>query len=289
MLSVAFFGLGVMGGGMAGRLLEQGIPLTVWNRRRDRADALAARGARVADSPGRAAEGADVLMSMVADDGASRAVWLGENGALAHARPGAILIESSTLSPDWIAELGAAAAARGCTLLDAPVTGSKPHAASGQLLFLVGGPAGALDRARPILAAMSRDVLHVGPAGSGATLKLVNNFLCGVQAAALAEAIVFIERAGMNRDMALSVLANGAPGSPLVKAVAPRMTEGTDDVNFALELMHKDLAYARAAGAMVGVSLTTAAAAQTRFASAMAAGAGHKDFSAVVEAVRSPA
>src|SRR5207244_3931896 len=114
------------------------------------------------------------VVSMVADDDASRGLWLGENGALAGIAPGAVLIESSTLSVGWIGELASAAIARGCELLDAPVTGSKPHAASGELCFLVGGSAMALDKANPVLATMSRAIVHLGPTGSGALLKLVN-------------------------------------------------------------------------------------------------------------------
>jgi 3-hydroxyisobutyrate dehydrogenase len=290
MTSVAFMGLGVMGRGMAARLIEQRVPLVVWNRSRHSADALVAEsgspGARVVASPREAAAAADVVMSMVADDRASRAVWLGEEGALAGARPQAVLVESSTLSPAWIEELAARAAARGCVLLDAPVTGSRTHAASGQLLFLVGGAAAALESARPVLAVMSRAILHVGPTGSGSRLKLVNNFMCGVQAVALAEAVAMIERAGLDRDLATSVLADGAPGSPLVKALGPRMTSADPTVHFGLDLMRKDLSYAIAEADRFGLHLETAAAARDRFSQASAAGLGGRDFSAVVDVVR---
>ena len=174
---VALIGLGLMGSGMARRLLGAGFPLTVWNRNPERAKALAAEGAHVAATPRDAAARADVVLSMVADDAASRAVWLGDDGALAGATRGAVLVESSTLTVGWIGQLFREVAARGCELLDAPVTGSKPHAASGELVFLVGGSAAALETARPVLTAMSRAILHVGATGRGALLKLVNNFL----------------------------------------------------------------------------------------------------------------
>jgi 3-hydroxyisobutyrate dehydrogenase len=283
-------GLGVMGRGMAARLIEQRVPLVVWNRNRERADALVAEsgsaGARVAASPREAAAAADLVLSMVADDRASRAVWLGEDGALAGARPQTVLIESSTLSPAWIEELAVRAASRGCMLLDAPVTGSRTHAASGQLLCLVGGAAAPVERARPVLAMMSRAILHVGPTGSGSRLKLVNNFVCGVQAVALAEAIAMIERAGLDRDLATSVLADGAPGSPLVKALGPRMISADPTVHFGLDLMRKDLSYAIAEADRFGLHLETAAAARDRFSQASAAGLGARDFSAVVDVVR---
>src|SRR5918996_2950937 len=154
MQSVALLGTGTMGGRMAARLAQAGHPLTVWNRNRTRAEPFASLGARVADSPRAAAAGADVIIAMVADDDASRAVWLGDSGALAGARPGAVLIESSTLTPAWIRELATAAAERHCEFLDAPVTGSRTQAAAGELLFLVGGAAAAVERVRGVLAVM---------------------------------------------------------------------------------------------------------------------------------------
>jgi 3-hydroxyisobutyrate dehydrogenase len=197
-----------------------------------------------------------------------------------------VLIESSTLSPAWIEELAQAAAARGCSLLDAPVTGSRTHAASGDLRFLAGGPADALERARPVLSALGKTILYFGKSGSGARMKLINNFVCGVQAAALAEALVFIERAGLDRETAFPVLANGAPGSPLVNAVGPRMIGAQYGVNFELALMHKDLSYSLADAARLGVPLRTAATARELFDDALAKGWGDKDFAAVIEPLR---
>ncbi|MGC2300853.1 MAG: NAD(P)-binding domain-containing protein [Acidobacteriaceae bacterium] len=133
---IAFLGLGLMGSGMAARLLGAGYPVTVWNRTRDRARPLAELGATVADSPAGAAEGAEIIFSMLADDAACRAAWLGSEGALAAAGAGAVLVESSTVTVGWIEELSKAAEARGLALVDAPVTGSKAQAAGGQLLFL---------------------------------------------------------------------------------------------------------------------------------------------------------
>ena len=283
---VAFLGLGVMGAGMARRLLDVGFPVAVYNRTAAKAAPLVDAGARLADSPRDAARGAAVIVSMVADDAASRGLWLGADGALAGATPGTVLVEASTVSPHWIAELAAAAERANCALLDAPVTGSRTHAAEGQLLFLVGGADDALAIARPVLAAMSRGVVHVGRSGSGALLKLANNFLCGVQAAALAECVTFVERAGLDRDVALRVLSEGAPGSPLVRALSARMADGDYTPHFHLELMAKDLAYAGDAARRLGVALHTAAAARGRFTNAVDAGLGGRDFSAVVEPIR---
>jgi 3-hydroxyisobutyrate dehydrogenase len=287
MTSVAFLGLGVMGGGMAARLLDAGFQVFVWNRSADRAETFRERGATVAASPREAAKGADVIISMVADDGAAREVWLGAGGAIGGAKQGTVFIESSTVSPTWITELGTKGTACGCEVLDAPVTGSRMQAASGELLFLVGGDGATLDRVRPVLAPMSRDVLHVGPLGSGARLKLINNFICGVQAAALAEGVALVEKSGLDLNAALTVLQNGAPGSPLVKAVSTRMATRDYTVFFKLALMRKDLDYAIAEAKRHGIDLTTAENARALFDSAVGEW-GEADFSAVIETFRKP-
>ena len=217
---VAFLGLGLMGAGMAQRLLGAGFPLTIYNRTIAKAQAPEFAVARVAATPREAAAGAEILISMVADDAAARSCWLGADGALSSAASGTLLIESSTVSVDWIHELTAAASAQQCEVLDAPVTGSKVQAAAGELSFLVGGSAAAYERARPLFAAMGRTSRHLGPTGSGALLKLINNFLCGVQAASTAEAIALIEKSGLDRTTALEVLTNGAPASPLFKTLS---------------------------------------------------------------------
>jgi 3-hydroxyisobutyrate dehydrogenase len=283
---VAFLGLGIMGSGMARRLLAAGFPLTVYNRDRKKAEPFAAEGARVAASPRDAATGAQFIVSMVADDNASQAMWLGPDGSLSTAQRGAVLIDCSTVTVDWIRKLAAAAQAQGCELLDAPVTGSKTHSAAGELNFLVGGSAAALESALPLFTAMGKTITHLGPTGSGALVKLINNFVCGVQAVALAEATALIEQSGLDRDRALDVLINGAPGSPLVKLLSTRMKASDYTPNFMLRLMAKDLGYALNEGEQRGISLTTATTALKAFKAAEAAGNGGKDFSVVVEQFR---
>ena len=275
-----------MGSGMARRLLVNSFPLTVFNRNADKAKPFAAEGALVAGSPREAAAQADIIISMVADDNASRSLWLGENGALASAKPGTVCIECSTVTVNWVRELSAVAGARGCELLDAPVTGSKPHAAAGELTFLVGGDSATLEKVRPVLAAMSKAIVHLGPTGSGAMLKLINNFICGVQVASLAEALAMIERSGLDRAKALDLLTNGAPGSPLVKTVAGRMTAPDFTPNFLLRLLAKDLGYAIREGGKLSVELLTAVAALKEFQRAIDTGCGDKDIAAVVEPFR---
>ena len=279
--NVAVLGLGIMGSGMANRLLSAGFPLAVYNRNREKCVPFAEAGAFIASSPREAASRSQIVLSMVGDDAASREIWLGKNGALQGAPQDSILIESSTLSGDWIAELASKASERGCRFLDAPVTGTKPHAASGELVFLVGGSAHALDAARPVLSVLGRDVLHLGPVGTGTVMKLINNFVCGVQAAAFAEALSMIDAGELDRSTAVSVLTGGAPGSGIVKRMADRMATGDFTPNFALHWMAKDLSYALRNAADKGIRLETAAAALAVFQQAIAEGHGDEDFSAV--------
>ena len=196
------------------------------------------------------------------------------------------LIDAEHIRGDVRIDLSAEAAGHGCELLDAPVTGSEPQAASGELSFFVGGAAGALEKARPVLEPMSRAIVHLGPTGSGALLKLINNFLCGVQVASLAEGLAWIERSGLERDKALEILKSGAPGSPLLSAISTRMTSRDYSVNFLLKLMLKDLQYASAAAADSGVTLKTADCARSLFELAVGEGHGDQDMSSVVETVR---
>jgi 3-hydroxyisobutyrate dehydrogenase len=283
---IALLGLGLMGSGMAGRLLDAGYPLTIWNRTPGKTQALADRGAKVAQSPRQAVAGATVVISMLADVPVCRDVWLGRGEAILGTAPGTVLVESSTVTVEWIEELDRAAREQGCELVDAPVTGSKPQAAAGQLLFLAGGSSAALDSITPILKAMGRDVVHVGPVGSGARLKLINNFLSGSQVAALAEALSLIERSGLDAQKALGVLTEGAPGSPLVKLLSGRMMARQYEPNFVLRLMAKDLRYAVSEADHHGLDLDMGRAALRVFEHAISAGQGEDDMSAVVEQFR---
>lgn len=271
---------------MARRLLGAGFAVTVFNRTPARAEPLAAAGARVAGSPREAAAGAEVVFSMVADDAASRAMWLGPDGAIAGAARGAVLVECSTLTVAWVQELAQAAAAAGAECIDAPATGSKNQAAAGELNFLTGGNAAALETIRPALNAMGRSVTHLGPTGSGALLKLINNFLAGVHVAATAEAVAWIERTELDRAQAIAFLSDSAVGSPVTKTVAARMCAPDFTPNFFLRLMAKDLGYASGEAAKAGQQLTSAAMARDVFQRAIAAGHGDKDMSAVVEPLR---
>ena len=290
MQSVALLGLGVMGAGMGQNLLKHGFPLAVYNRTRAKADPLAANGAQVADTPRAAARDAQIIISMVGDDVASRAVWLGDDGALAGARPDAILIECSTLSLAWVRELAGRAAQQNLPFLDSPVTGSKDAAEAGELRLLVGGDAEVLERVRPVLGAVSKRIDLFGPTGAGATAKLINNLMGAVQVVVLGEGLALAERAGLDLEQMVAFIINAAPGSPLVKGKAARMAHRDyADTQFALKWMHKDATYALRAAEEYGTPMPTLAAAREVYQLARNRGLDDADFAAVVEALRRPA
>jgi 3-hydroxyisobutyrate dehydrogenase len=282
---IAVLGLGIMGEGMATRLLSKGFSLSVYNRSREKSAGLRKSGAFVAASPREAAARAEIVISMVADDVASRTVWLGQEGALAGASAGSLLLESSTLSVEWVRELAAKATEKKCEFLDAPVTGTKPHAAAGELFFMVGGSPDGFSRAGEVLSILGREVVHLGPNGSGALLKLINNFVCGVQAASFAEAMALIRVSGLDREKSVSVLSNSALASPLIKRILTAMATDDFTPNFPLKLMTKDIGYAMHEGERCGRPLQTAASALEIFKRAVGEGLGDQDFSAVVKSV----
>ena len=284
--AVAVLGLGTMGSRMAHRLLAAGFPVTVYNRNRDKAVALASAGARAAETPRLAVAGANVVLGMLADDRASRAIWLGDQGALDGASPGTLLIESSTLSVNWVRELAVEAESRGCEFIDAPVTGSRNQAGAGELNCLVGGSPAMLERARPVLTVMAKSITHLGPIGSGALVKLINNFVCGTHVASLAEAVAMVERSTLDRDRTMQFLVGGAMGSPIVKTIAERMLADDFTTNFALKLLAKDLDYAIAEGRKLDVGLTTAQTALNLLERAIEDGYGDEDMAAAIRPFR---
>jgi 3-hydroxyisobutyrate dehydrogenase-like beta-hydroxyacid dehydrogenase len=249
MSRIAFLGLGAMGRRMAARLLAD-HDVVVWNRSPEPAAALAAAGAERAETPREAATGADLVITMLTDDDAARAVWLQpEHGALGGMAPGAVALESSTVTPDWVAELGAAAAAAGVRLLDAPVAGSTPQAEAGALAYLVGGDAETLAEVRPVLDAMGRVVVHAGGPGRGAVLKLMVNALFATQVAVVAELLQLAERHGLPAAEAAELLGPLPVTSPAAKGAAALMVAGDHASRFPVRLVAKDLRYAVAAGA----------------------------------------
>ncbi len=283
MTQIAFFGLGTMGYGMARNLLQAGHQVTVYNRTYSKAKALQSNGARAAETPRDATQGAEVLISMVADDAASRAIWFGEQGAMAAASPNALLIECSTLTPRLIHEIAAAAEAKQCAFLDAPVTGSRPQAEAGELNFLVGGTKENIERARPVFEAMGKNIFHFGETGSGAMVKLINNMMVGVQVAAFAEGVALAEQSGLDVKQVADFLYQGPPGSLILKRKGPAVLQRDYTSNFALRWMHKDLSYGLEEGVAYDVPMPTTSAVREVLRMAMAQGWGDKDFTVLYE------
>jgi 3-hydroxyisobutyrate dehydrogenase-like beta-hydroxyacid dehydrogenase len=242
---VAFIGLGRMGHGMAGRYVEAGFDVSVWNRSKGKAEDLIARGARWATSPADAAIDADAVVTMVADDEASRAVWLGEDGAGTTAKPGTLAIECSTVSHAHALELARELRERGLITIDCPVTGLPDAAASGKLTLLVGAEPADLERARPYLAPLSTAIRHFGTVGAGTVFKLINNLMGAVQIASLAEGVAIAEQAGLDMTIVAESLATGAVASPQVIRHSRRMiARDFAGASFTAALRHKDAAYA---------------------------------------------
>ncbi|HLX80591.1 MAG TPA: NAD(P)-dependent oxidoreductase [Burkholderiales bacterium] len=243
MSTVAFVGLGAMGSRMAMNLHVAGHKLRVYNRDKAKAEPFADKGIEVCDSPAAAAKGAEFVCSIVSDDIATREVMLGGKGVVDAAAPGTIILDSSTNTPAMAREAAFAARARGIFYLDAPVSGSLVQAQGKELVILVGGDKSAFDKAQPVLMAMGKMVRRIGDSGAGATLKLVNNMLSASLTAAIAEAAQMAEAAGLDRDAAMEVLAEGAAGSRLMKTKLPKMFKRDFSPQFQLELMDKDLRY----------------------------------------------
>jgi 3-hydroxyisobutyrate dehydrogenase len=245
MTKVAFIGLGRMGHGMAGRYLDRGFTVAVWNRSKAKAEDLIARGARWAASPADTADGADAVVTMVADDEASRAVWLGKDGAVRTAKPGALAIECSTVSYNHALDLARELREAGLVYIDSPVTGLPDAAASGKLTLLVGAEPADLERARPYLTPLSTTIRHFGAVGNGTVYKLINNLMGAIQIAGIAEGLAIAEQAGLDMKLVLEAIETGVAGSPQVIRHSRRMVaRNFAGANFTAALRHKDVAYA---------------------------------------------
>jgi 3-hydroxyisobutyrate dehydrogenase len=245
MARVAFIGLGRMGHGMAGRYLDAGFAVVVWNRSKAKAEDLIARGAQWATSPEDAAIDADAVVTMVADDAASRAVWLTRDGAAATMKAGSIAIECSTVSHEHALYLARELRGRGLIYIDCPVTGLPDAAASGKLTLLVGAEPADLERARPFLVPLSSTIRHFGAIGSGTVYKLINNLMGAIQIAGIAEGLAIAEQAGLDMKLVLEAVETGVAASPQVIRHYRRMAaRNFTGATFTAALRHKDAAYA---------------------------------------------
>jgi 3-hydroxyisobutyrate dehydrogenase len=286
MQRVAIIGLGTMGAGMAANWLAKGFEVSVYNRTRAKAEPLGAKGARIADTPRAAAEGADFVAAMVADDAVSRSIWTGPDGALAGLKRGAIALESSTLTPDWVAELAALVRAKGGDFLDAPVGGSRAAANDGKLVFFVGGDAATLAKARGVLEAVGQAIHHLGPTGAGATWKLINNVMGAAHLAVVSEALTLAAKAGIDLKQAEELIKTGVSASPMVLNKIGRISEQRYEApDFSLKLMQKDVGYAESMARKFGLKLEMVEAADAIYRRGAAKGLGELDVAAIKKAV----
>lgn len=287
---LAFLGLGAMGAAMAARLMDRGHQVTVYNRSRSKGEALAAAGAQVADTPAAAVGGVPVVFVSLADEAAVDQVLFGPDGAAGAMRPGALIIDTSTVSPAYAVAVAARLETAGLGRLEACVVGNPQHARTGELRVFVAGAEAYLDRARPLLEELGKQVVHVGAPGMAATVKLVFNVLLGVQLAGLAEAVSFGVDAGLDRDTLIELVRQSPFSSPVMSFRAPAFRERRyQPPSFRLSLMGKDLALAVDAAAAHGREIPVVAEAARRFQQAAAAGLGELDAAAIAELQERPA
>ena len=297
MARIGFIGLGKMGFGMAGRLLAAGHSLCVYNRTPSKVEPLLERGAVLYPSPAEACQNADAVISMVSDDEASRAVWIGPVGVFgarpsgdecSPARPAPLAIECSTLSYDWVTELAAAASAHGFRYIDAPVTGLPENAAAGELTLLVGADPADLEAARALLGVFCRRIFHFGTVGTGTAYKLIVNMLGAVQIASAAESMALAERAGLDLNVVADAIATGQAASPQVIRNTRRMVEGDANrsVIFTPRLRLKDVDYALRLADTLELGAPFGVLAATAFRELCATGRGEENESLIVEVAR---
>jgi len=258
---LGFVGIGAMGSRIAGRLLKRGFQVTVFDRNAASSNELVQAGGIVALSIAELASGADVVLSMLTNDEAVRSVYSGPQGVLEHIRPGSTIIEMSTVSPGTSRELYRLASARGVNVLDVPVSGSTPAAEQGSLTLLCGGDEDPFHAAEAIFAAIGRQHFYLGPSGSGNTMKLVVNTLLGVGMQAIAEAVAFGEKAGLDRQRLLDVLSKTAVVAPAHVGKLVKALNYDYRPEFAVGLMNKDFRLILETAAAVRAPMPTAAAA----------------------------
>jgi 3-hydroxyisobutyrate dehydrogenase-like beta-hydroxyacid dehydrogenase len=286
MTSVGFLGLGIMGSRMAANLQHKGFEVAVWTRTSGKAEAWAAEhpGATVAATPREAAEGADLVISMVVDGAQVDAILLGEDGAAAGAQPGTLFVDMSTIAPEDARRIGATLSDQGHTFVDAPVTGSSPRAEDGTLTIMAGGEAADVERARPALEAMGTTIVHVGALGHGQIIKLINNAVAAANASTLAQALVMGAGTGVDLQKLTEILSAGSGNSTMVGLKAEPMRQHDYATLFKTEHMLKDVRLCIEEAQRAGVPFPAANQARDALTAAVGRGFADQDFASLLEA-----
>ncbi|GIP38935.1 2-hydroxy-3-oxopropionate reductase [Paenibacillus sp. J31TS4] len=283
MKKLAFIGLGTMGMPMARNLLKAGYPLTVFNRTEAKAQELAQEGAQVAATPADAARGADVLFTNVSNDQALLDVLLGENGVLEGAHEGLTVLDCSTVSPETSRRAERELAARGASFLDTPVTGSKPAAIDGTLVFMVGGSEDVFRQHADLFETLGSRSIYLGPSGSGSSAKLAHNTIVGINALALAEGLSLAAKSGLDPEKFLGIVMAGAANSRQAELKGSKIITRNFETQFSLQLMLKDLLLAADQTAKFQLPLPLLHAASTLYQMGLSKGLGEQDLCSVIQ------
>ena len=285
MTTVGFIGLGIMGGPMAANLVKAGFDVIGYNRGPEPTRRLVEQGGRGADSLAEAVRDADVVVTMLPDSSDVEAVALGEDGIYAHAKPGTLHLDMSSIRPDVAKQVAEAGKRRGLRVLDAPVSGGEQGAIDATLSIMAGGDPNDFADARPVLEAVGRTVVHVGPVGAGQTVKAANQLIVAGTIELVAEAIVFLEAYGVDMEAAIKVLAGGLAGNAILERKAPGMLARDFTPGFRIELHHKDMGIVTSAAREAGVVVPLGAVVAQLIASLKAQGDGGLDHSALLKLV----
>ncbi len=282
MTTIGWIGTGTMGYAMAENALKAGFSLRIFNRNREKATPLLEKGALWAPTPGAAAEGVDVVWTMLADDAAILGVFFGESGILSTLSPGTLVIDSSTVSPSTSLTIGKAVAEKQATFLDAPVSGSRPHAEQAALTFMVGGTQQAYEKALPYFEALGKKSFYLGEQGAGSKTKLAINTLLGIQLLGFAETLTFAKKAGIDARQFVDVVMSGAVRSGVVEAKAGKMIDHEFSPQFTSALLLKDLKLAQRFADAEGAYMPLLAGVKEIIRAFVAHGGADDDMSAIV-------
>jgi 3-hydroxyisobutyrate dehydrogenase-like beta-hydroxyacid dehydrogenase len=286
-MRIAFLGLGIMGSRMAANLLGAGHELTVWNRTRARSERFCAehKDAALAPTPAEAAANAELVITMVVDGPQVQDVLLGGEGAATTAAPGTLFVDCSTIGPAATLEIAQGLMARELSMVDAPVTGSSPRAEDGTLTIMVGGSPDEFERAKPVLEAMGKLIVHAGPLGHGQLVKVINNSVAAANTAVLGQALVLAARAGVDLDALIAVMGAGSGNSTMLELKAGPMRTHDYTTLFKLEHMLKDVRLCLEEGQAVGAPFPFAALTREILSASMGLGHADHDFAAMIDAI----